>query len=90
MFLLAVTGLTGCAGGGKWSEDSVINGCRFEPRVRGALVMECDYAGISYTGVRSMNLIVGSFSSAVAVSQESMPFVLRLCLGALCNTFFWI
>ena len=92
VLLLAVTGLTGCAGGGKRSEDSVIlvNGCRFEPRVRGALIMECDYAGTSYTGVRSMNLIVGSFSSAVAVSQESIPFVLPLCLDALFTTFFWI
>ena len=69
VFLLAVTGLTGCAGGGKWSEDSVINGCRFEPDVSGALIMECDYAGIRYTGVRSiLDLIVVSFSSAVAVS----------------------
>ena len=37
-----------------WTENRIINGCRFEPDVRHATIMECDYDGISYIRVCSM------------------------------------
>ena len=36
-----------------WTENRIINGCRFEPNVRHAAVMDCNYDGINYTQVRS-------------------------------------
>ena len=35
------------------TEGCIINGCRFEPDVKHAAVMDCNYNGINHTQVRS-------------------------------------
>ena len=37
-----------------WDEDRIPNGCRFEPNVSHAAIMECDYDGTNYPKVCSI------------------------------------